>query len=348
MKNRCFFILLVFLAFAKINPPAAVAQSKPVEAACVAFYNIENLFDTIPGPNDKEFTPQGANKWNTKKYNTKLHNMADVISQIGDDYLKGGPVLIGLSEIENRSVLEDLVRTPPLDKIGYQIVHYESPDRRGIDVGFLYQPKRFKVIASKPIPLKIASKPDWTSRDILQVEGLLDGDTLFVLVNHWPSRSGGEKETAPLREAAADNCYNAVQAIYKDHPNAKIIIMGDLNDDPVDESLMKHLKVTTKIQNTNKGDLFDPMWQMYKDGNGTLAYRDSWNLFDQIIISYPLTQKTVTGYHYHKAVIYHKNFMITEDGKYKGYPFRTFGDGMFQAGYSDHFPVYILLVRDKK
>jgi hypothetical protein len=347
VKKHLFFSVLVFLYCGIYISTPASGQSKKVDAASVAFYNLENLFDTIPGPNDKEFTPDGPNKWDSKKYYTKLHNMAEVISQIGDDYIKGGPTLIGVSEIENRSVLEDLVRTPPLDKTGYQIVQYESPDRRGIDVGFLYQPKRFKVIDSKPFPLKIDSKPNWTTRDILMVEGLLDGDTVFVLVNHWPSRSGGEKETAPLRNAAADLCYSIVQVIENDHPNAKIVIMGDLNDDPVDESLMKHLKVKTKIQNVTPGDLFDPMWQMFKDGNGTLAYRDNWNLFDQIIISSGLTEKTKPGYHYYKALIFKKNFMITEEGRYKGYPFRTFGDGVFQAGYSDHFPVYILLVKEK-
>jgi len=177
---------------------------------------------------------------------------------------------------------------------------------------------------------------------------LLDGDTLFVLVNHWPSRSSGERQTAPLRAAAADLCYSTVQSILKDHPGAKIVVMGDLNDDPVDESLMKHLKVKTKTDKMAAGDLFDPMWQMYKDGNGTLAYKDVWNLFDQIIISSALTDKTSIGYHYYKALIFRKNFMITQEGKYAGYPLRTYGDGVFQAGYSDHLPVYMLLVKEKE
>jgi hypothetical protein len=201
------------------------------------------------------------------------------------------------------------------------------------------------VTESKPVPLKIASRPGWTTRDILVVSGLLDGEPVWVLVNHWPSRSGGEQETAPLRKAAADLCYETVQSILKEHPGAKIMIMGDLNDDPVDESLMKHLKVKPKIQVTGKGDLFNPMWQMYKDGVGSLAYRDAWNLFDQIIVSSALTDKS-GGYQFYKARVYNKKFLLQQEGQYKGYPLRTTAGGVFQAGYSDHLPVYILLIKD--
>jgi hypothetical protein len=347
VKKSFLCIFLALFVFQGIIPGSASAQNKQVKVACIAFYNLENLFDTIPGPNDKEFTPQGPNKWDTKKYYIKLHHMAEAISQIGDEYIKGGPILFGVSEIENRAVLEDLIHTPPLDKAGYQIVQYESPDKRGIDVGFVYQPKNFKVLDSKAIPLQIESKPGWTTRDLLMVHGLLDGEPIYVLVNHWPSRSSGEKETAPLRAAAADLNYATVQSIYKENPDAKIVIMGDLNDDPVDESLIKHLKITPKLQNVTSGNLFDPMWQMYKDGIGTLAYRDSWNLFDQIIVSSALTDKSKGGYQFYKAKVFNKKFLIQKDGQYAGYPYRTYGGGVFQGGYSDHFPVYILLVKDK-
>lgn len=350
MKKNLLYIILALFVLQGITPGKAAAQQRQVKVACIAFYNLENLFDTIPDPviDDKEFLPSAPNKWDSKKYNLKLHHMAEAISQIGvDDQIKGGPVLFGVSEIENRGVLEDLIHTPPLDKAGYDIIHYESPDKRGIDVGFVYQPKNFKVLDSKPVPLMIPSKPGWTTRDILVVHGLLDGDEIFVLVNHWPSRSSGEKETVPLRDAAADLCYSTVQSILKEHPKAKIIIMGDLNDDPTDESLMKHLKIKTKIENVSSGELYDPMWQMFKDGIGSLAYRDSWNLFDQIIVSSALTDKTTGGYHFYKARVFNKKFLVQKEGQYAGYPFRTFGGGVFQGGYSDHFPVYILLVADK-
>ncbi len=341
-------MLLVLFVFQGVNSRTLSGQTKQVKVACIAFYNLENLFDTIPGPNDTEFTPQGPYQWDSKKYNIKIHHMAEAISQIGDEYIKGGPVMFGVSEIENRGVLEDLIHTSPLDKAGYQIVHYESPDKRGIDVGFVYQPKNFKVLDSRPVPLRIASKPGWTTRDILVVHGLLDGEPIYVLVNHWPSRSSGEKESAPLRAAAGDLCRSIVDSIEKIGPDAKIIILGDLNDDPVDESLMKHLKITTKLQNVHAGDLYDPMWQMYKDGLGTLAYRDSWNLFDQIIVSGAFTDKSKGGYQFYKARIFNKKFLVQKDGQYAGYPFRTYAGGVFAGGYSDHFPVYILLVKDKE
>lgn len=347
MKNRYYLLLSLFLASFISFSQTSQSQGKPVKAACIAFYNIENLFDTIADPNDKEFTPDGPNQWNTKRYYNKLKNMAEVISQIGDEYIKGGPVLLGLSELENRQVLEALIKTPPLDKAGYEIVHFESPDKRGIDVGFVFQPKNFKVVDSKAYPLTMESKPGWTTRDILRVSGMLDGELIHILVNHWPSRSGGEKETAPLRNAAADLCYSITQDLLKETPDAKIIIMGDLNDDPVDESLMKHLHTKTKPEEVKRGDLYNPMWKMYKEGIGSLAYKDSWNLFDQIIVSSGVTDKTKGGYSLYKTKVFNKKFLLQKEGQYKGYPFRTFAGGVYMNGYSDHLPVYIILVKQQ-
>lgn len=338
------FLLFPLLAF---QHPAINAQGKQAKVVCVAFYNLENLFDTIddPNTNDEEFTPKGASQWNSKRYYTKLSHLAEAISQIGDEYTKNGPVFMGVSEVENRAVVEDLVHTPPLKSIGYDIVHFDSPDKRGIDVAFLYQPKLFHVKSTKTHTLKMADTSFYT-RDILQVDGFLDGELVHVLVNHWPSRSGGEKESAPKRNAAADLCLTAVKAIYKDEPDARIIVMGDLNDDPVDESLMKHLKIKTKPENVSQGDLFDPMWQLFRDGVGSLAYRDSWNLFDQIIVSSALMDKKSNSYRYLKAKVFNKKFLIEKDGPYEGYPFRTYSGGVYTGGYSDHFPVYLFLVKE--
>ena len=346
VKRQYLYIILVLPVLLLTVQQRLKAQDKPVKVACIAFYNLENLFDTIADPNDEEFTPGGPNKWNTKRYKDKLKNMAEVIAQIGDEYIKGGPVLLGLSELENRQVLEALVKTPPLDKAGYNIVHYESPDKRGIDVGFVYQPRNFKVVESKAYPLTIESKPDWTTRDVLRVSGLLDGELIHILVNHWPSRSSGEKVTAPLRNAAADLCYSISQDLLKENPDAKIVIMGDLNDDPVDESLMKHLHTKTKPEEVKRGDLYNPMWKMYKDGIGSLAYKDSWNLFDQIIVSSGLINKSKGNYQLYKTKVFNKKFLIQQEGQYKGYPFRTFAGGVYMNGYSDHLPVYILLVKE--
>jgi hypothetical protein len=345
LTNYSFLLLIAILAF---PPQDSRAQGKPVKALCIGFYNLENLFDTIDDPNtdDAEFTPKGSGKWDSQKYYTKLNNLALAISQIGDDYTKDGPMIMGVSEVENRQVVEDLVNTPPLKSMGYKIVHYESPDKRGIDVALIYRGKFFQVTSSKAHPLKLPGQPDWTTRDILQVDGILDGDRIHVLVNHWPSRSGGEAESVGKRDAAADLCRSVAQEIFKTEPNAKIIIMGDLNDDPTDESLMKHLQIKTKPEKLAQGDLFDPMWQMYKDGMGTLAYRDNWNLFDQIIVSAPLLDKSAPGYRFLKAKVFNKKFLIQKDGMYEGYPFRTYGGGVYQGGYSDHLPVFIVLVKE--
>jgi hypothetical protein len=329
------------------HQPGVNAQGKQAKVVCVAFYNLENLFDTIDDPNvdDFEFTPEGPSQWTSKRYYVKLSHMAEVISQIGDEYTKVGPVFIGVSEVENRGVVQDLVNTAPLKSMGYSFVHFDSPDKRGIDVALLYQPKVFQVKSSKTHTLKMADTSFYT-RDILQVDGLLDGELVHVLVNHWPSRSGGEIESAPKRNAAADLCLSAVQSIYKEEPGARIIIMGDLNDDPVDESLIKHLKIKTKPENVKSGDLFDPMWQLFRDGVGSLAYRDSWNLFDQIIVSSALMDKESGGYRYLKAKVFNKKFLLQKDGAYEGYPFRTYSGGVYTGGYSDHFPVYLFLVKE--
>jgi hypothetical protein len=341
------FAVLLLIPLITFQNSAVKAQGKTAKVLCAAFYNLENLFDTIDDPktDDAEFTPKGPGKWDSKRYYTKLGNLAGVISQIGDEYTKNGPALVGVSEVENRSVVDDLVQTHPLKSMGYGFVHYDSPDARGIDVALLYQTKLFRVKSSSIHPLKMADT-NFRTRDILQVDGFLDGELVHVLVNHWPSRSSGEIETAPKRDAAADHCLKVVQAIYKDEPGAKIIIMGDLNDDPVDESLIKHLKAKTKPENVNPGDLYNPMWQLFRDGVGSLAYRDTWNLFDQIIVSSALMDKKPDGYRFLKARVFNKSFLLQKEGAYEGYPFRTYGSGVYLGGYSDHLPVYIFLVKE--
>ena len=347
LSQHAVFILLLLLAFQQTR---VIAQEKKAKVICIAFYNLDNLFDTIRDPriNDEEFTPKGESKWDSKRYYLKLSHLADVISQIGDEYSKNGPAFIGVSEVENRQVVEDLAHTPPLKSMGYDIVHFDSPDKRGIDVALLYQPKLFKVKSTKTHRLTMPDDTGFRTRDILQVDGYLDGELMHVLVNHWPSRTNGQQESAPKRNAAADLCLSAVKAIYQEEPNARVIIMGDMNDDPVDESLIKHLKIVTKPENVKPGDLFDPMWQMFHDGNGTLAYRDNWDLFDQIIVSSSLMNNNSGGYRYLKAKVFKKSFIVQKEGPYAGYPFRTYGGGVYLGGYSDHFPVYMFLVKELK
>lgn len=341
-----FFLTVVVVFFVTVN---GFSQEKKYKALCVAFYNLENLFDTIndPNKNDEEFLPDGSNKWNSEKYNKKITNMSTVISQIGEEIQAKGPVVLGVSEIENIKVLEDLVASPLLAPMNYGIVQIEGPDKRGVDVGFIYQKQHFTVTSSRSVTLSIAGKPDFKTRDQLVVSGLLDGEPMHFIVNHWPSRSGGEKKSAPLRNAAADLCRSIADSIMKTDPNAKIIIMGDLNDDPSNKSLSEHLKVKGDEKLTQQGDLFNPMYKMFKDGVGSLAYRDNWNIFDQMIVSQPLLLEDKSSLRFLKARVFKKNYMVQKDGAFAGYPFRTFVAGTWQGGYSDHFPVYIVLVKEK-
>ena len=317
----------------------------------VGFYNLENLFDTIndPNTNDEEFLPEGANRWNTSKYYEKLENLAKVIIQIGDEYIRGGPAVLGFSEVENRTVVEDLVRTEPLAASGYAVAHIESADRRGIDVGFIYRPSVFKMKNLTYHRLQLASNPNYRTRDVVVMFGTIDGEKFHFLVNHWPSRSGGEKETEKYRAAMATLCRNVVDSIFSIDEYAKIIIMGDLNDDPVDASVVRNLGAKFKIEHVKpKRDLFNPMYQLYRDGIGSLAYRNSWNLFDQLIVSSGLLGMSDNGFRFHKAKVFNRNFLLQKEGQYKGYPLRTFAGGVYTAGYSDHLPVYLFLVKDQQ
>lgn len=313
------------------------------KAACIAFYNLENLFDTVddPNTNDAEFLPNGLNRWDSKRYAHKLDNMAFVISQIGDEIIKGGPTLLGVSEIENRKVLEDLINTPPLKGMGYEIVHYDSPDKRGVDVGLLYRKSAFAVTNSTSNRLKMPGKTDWFTRDQLVVSGILDGEKIHIIVNHWPSRASGSE----YREAAAALSLALSDSIRKDDSDAKIFIMGDLNDDPVDISVSKVLGARGKENDVKDGGLFNPMYKLFQKGIGSLAYRDAWNLFDQIIISDPLLDKSNKGWRFYSANVFNRNFLLQKDGPYAGYPFRTFAGGAYAGGFSDHFPTYLFIVK---
>ncbi len=319
---------------------------KQAKAICVAFYNLENLFDTIddPATNDAEFTPSGSNLWTWDRYQNKLNHMSTVISQIGDEYLKGGPTVIGMSELENRGVLEDLIRTDALKNAGYGIAHVDSPDRRGVDVGLFYKKSDFSLVNVVAVPMHMPGDTGFRTRDQLVVTGLVDSDTLTVVVNHWPSRGNNE----PYRLAAAEVTRKIADSLYARDPDAKILIMGDLNDDPVDPSVQDVLGAKGKLPKVKPHDLYNPMWQMFRDGIGSLAYRDSWNLFDQIIISEPLTRENSASWRLYKTRVVNKPFMIQPDGQYAGYPFRTFSGGVYTNGYSDHFPVYVILVKEKR
>lgn len=336
-------VLLVIFLFAGLLPLSS--QNKSYKMACIAFYNLENLFDTLDDPekDDAEFLPGGINQWTSARYQEKLGNMARVISQIGDEYMKGGPTLLGVSEIENRLVLEDLIKTQALEKSGYGIVHYNSPDARGVDVGLLYRKNDFQVLSSRSHRLLMPGIPNFKSRDQLVVTGLLDGEKIHVVVNHWPSRRAGPE----FRAEAGKLSRHIADSLFALDPEAKIIIMGDLNDDPVDPSVYDFLNAKGNEKKISGTTLYNPMYSLYKEGIGSLAYRDSWNLFDQIILSKALLKKDHKTFDLFKTMIFNKPFLITNEGQYKGYPFRTFAGGAYIGGFSDHFPVYVFLIKEK-
>lgn len=318
----------------------------------IAFYNVENLFDTIntPNVNDIDFTPQGVKAWNHERYKIKLKNLAEVIFFLGSD--PKGPAILGLCEVENRQVLEDLLLQTKLKQRGYQIIHYDSPDRRGIDVALFYKPELFTPINKVTIPVKDPDDDGFRTRDQLLVTGLFDGDTLSFIVNHWPSRAGGG--TAMARRALAGQAVKAkVDSMLAENPARKIIIMGDFNDDPTDKSLTKHLGATGKKKDLGtKSTLFNATMAPFKENMGTLVYRGRANLFDQMIVSQGLIadQENVQGQYFYQegsAMPYILEFMVVQEGQWKGYPYRTYGGNEFSPGYSDHWPIFMKIEKKK-
>ncbi len=337
------FVFFFFLFF------VSNAQKQYVRLT-VGFYNLENLYDTIVSPDihDEEFTPLGLNRWDSQKYNRKLENLSTVISQVGGN----GPAILGVSEIENRCVLQDLINMPLLKDKNYDIAHIDSPDERGVDVGLLYMKDVFDLTDVKAH--FIALENDFT-RDILQVSGFIDGEKFHFLVGHWPSRSGGEAASMHKRMAAADVMRRVTDSLLAIDQSAKVILMGDFNDDPVSKSIREGLNIKRDANNLKYDDLFTPMLKLYREGIGTLAYRDVWNLFDIIVVNGNLFGNDLSQFRIYtdprtknNAFVFNRPFLLQQEGPFKGYPLRTIVGGQYQGGYSDHFPVYIHLIKELK
>lgn len=324
---------------------AAVAAQAQVQVAGVAFYNLENLFDTIPNNplgRDLEYTPQGKNQWDSRKYENKIANLSYALSQLTSKVTPNGPAIIGVSEIENRSVLEDLVAAPALKKWNLQICHHDSPDKRGVDVGLLYNPRYFKVLN---VTNHTLTAVPFATRDQMCVVGSLLGQKIAVIVNHWPSRLGGEEQSSPHREAAAALCKSIADSLWRTDPNMGVIILGDMNDDPQNKSCAKVLGAAKSPKGVAEHGFYNPSWKMLDDGIGTLAYKSSWNLFDQIILSGNLVNTPETNWHYQRFIVHNHEFLRDTEGTRQGYPKRTFASGSYLNGYSDHFPTEVILVR---
>jgi predicted extracellular nuclease len=321
------------------------AQEKNKDVLSIVFYNVENLFDTIDAPDieDEEFTPGSEKNWNQEKYQKKLEDLSRVLSSIMKDEL---PDIIGLSEVENKTVLEDLIETGALKKGKYKIVHQDSPDGRGIDVALLYRKNELKDMDYKTIRIDFPFDLELKTRDILHVEGLArDGEKIHFFVNHWSSRWGGMLESEPKRIECAFNLRKTLDDILSREENPRFIIMGDFNDEPTNRSVMEVLGAANKRKNINPEDLYNLYYNSHNEGDkGTYNYRGTWNMLDQIIVSYNLIERP--GYYscsYDGAGIFKEDWMLYETRDGIKVPNRTYGGPNYYGGISDHFPVYLRL-----
>ncbi|MDA7694021.1 endonuclease/exonuclease/phosphatase family protein [Flavobacteriaceae bacterium] len=334
MRLMASFFLLLFLNLTLLSQ----------EVQTVAFYNVENLFDSKDDPKtfDDDYTPEGRNHWTSTLVNQKIEHLAQVLSSIGKKETKRPPLLIGLAEVENRALLERLIAHPKLRAYGYEIIHFDSPDYRGIDVGLLYQKEFFFLENFKTYRLTLINPKTQnrsSTRDQLVVSGYWENEALTVLVNHWPSRRGGQKRSEASRMAAARLQQRIIDSLQRLEPKRTLISMGDFNDNPNNKSIRYLIKENSYKPHFQP--LYNPMQQLFKKGIGSLAYRDRWHLFDQILVDQELLNRE--GIILLKTAVFNPPYLKNPDGKYKGYPYRNTIQGTQLKGYSDHFPVYIVL-----
>lgn len=359
--NRVLLHVLLFLpivaaCFAQ-GPSAGSSTLLPTDASTdsltVAFYNLENLFDTVdaPGLRDGEFTPRGAKRWTSARYARKLADIAQVLSSLAAS--EGGfPAVVGVAEVENRAVMEDLIAQPALASVGYRMVHYDSPDPRGIDVGFLYRPEVLAPEGSAFHPFAAPGRPDVPLRGFVSMQGRIGGEPFFFLVCHWPSRVDGAGRSQGRRMAAAERVRGIVDSVMTASPATRIVVMGDLNDDPVDSRVTEGLRTAGRIGTVGRNELFNPFAALYLAGYGSLAYRGEWNLFDQILVSRRLIAAEPGSLHLVSVGgtafcggIFCRPCLLQTEGHFRGYPFRTYAGDEYLGGVSDHLPVYIRLER---
>ncbi len=347
MRKKKFLLGLLMLFVFLFT--AQAQNEKKYEVYSVGFYNLENLFDTIhdAGKNDYEFLPDGTNKWGTLKYTNKLKNMATVLNEMGTDVLPVGMAAVGVSEIENSRVLEDLVKQEVLAPRGWDFIHIEGPDRRGVDCALLYNPKLFKPIDAKLAPYTtVDNDTTYKTRGFLIVSGDMGGEVVHIIVNHWPSRYA----KSPARERAGVLVKELKDSIMAAMPDTKVLIMGDMNDDPDNKSMKTCLgAVREKEMLKENSDLYNPWWNILrKKGMGTLKYKGKWNLFDQIVLSANLIGPDRSTLKLYKTEIFSRDYMFQEEGRYKGNTKRTHAGGVWLNGYSDHLPVIVYLLKEVK
>lgn len=359
MKKQLFIMAFLFL----LGAVSVQAQEKKYSLYAIGFYNLENLFDTChdEGHNDYEYLPEGRNKWTGMKYTHKLRNMARVLSEMGTDKLPMGCAAIGVSEVENDKCLEDLCNQEPLKKRNFQHVLLEGPDHRGVDCGLLYNPALFTIRNIKLVPY-IYEKPEdaeRATRGFFVVSGTLAGEHVTIIVNHLPSRGA----VSYYRELGGRQIRAVKDSLINDDPNVKLLIMGDMNDDPKDPSMSVALGAKRKIKEIEDvGDLYNPFWDIHASGTGTLMYNGSWNLFDQIILSRSLLdlknmkdKKPIqpgkidcSTLKLYQPMIFRRDYLFQQEGRYKGGTLRTHAGGVWLDGYSDHLPTLVYLVKEQK
>lgn len=348
MQKAKWILFLYFFCF------TAIAQKNQTRyKLCIAaFYNLENFYDTTNNPmvNDDDFTASGSKHYDQKIYQDKTAHLAKVISEIGTDLSADGAAMIGVAEIENDTVLNNLIRHPLLKHRHYQIVHFDSKDSRGIDVAFLYNPNYLVIETTEKLHIKMPAlnNEKFETRDILFVKGKLDGELVYILINHWPSKRGGEDKSSVSRISAAATCRAALNNILKKEPEAKIIVMGDMNDNPDSYSITKVLESRANPALLKQGELYNPFFRMYQNGMGTLANQDNWSLFDQILLSRSWLNADQKGFYFYRSQIFKKQFMVENSGRYKGYPLRSWDGNNYRGGYSDHFPSYVILLKNSQ
>ena len=344
-------LLLVLFCAVLFSAPASAQKKFSVYA--IGFYNVENLFDTThdEGKNDYDFTPTGSYQWNEMKYRHKLHNMASVLAEMGTDVLPNvGCAAIGLAEVETDHVMNDLTAQPELAARGYKYVHIEGPDHRGIDCALIYNPKLFTVRDTKLVPYVYDLPKDSTraTRGFLTVSGTLAGEHVTIIVCHLPSRGAGSY----YRELGGKQVKALKDSLLREDPKVKVLVMGDMNDDPTNKSMYECLSAKPEIKEVGSNDMYNPWYNvLVKEGTGTLQYQGKWNLFDQIIMTPNLLNKAgkrdFSELKFWKNQIFRRDYLLQESGKYKGNTKRTTAGGVWLDGYSDHLPVVTYFVKQQ-
>ncbi len=339
-----FLLSISLVACFKKASTEQTSENKADTVLQIAFYNVENLFDIVDDPKteDNEFLPDSKKKWNAERYQKKLDHLYKVLAGIGKGKV---PSIIGVSEVENEQVLKDLIQKTPIAD-NYGVVHYDSPDVRGIDVGFLYDDDVFTPISHENLPVHFDFEPETKTRDVLYIKGKLQGEETHFLVNHWSSRRGGLKASEPKRLACATVVRQKLDAIFAKDKDAKIVVMGDFNDEPTNNSIIQVLKAKSNAKSIADNELFSSTFPLKEAGKGTYNYKGNWNMLDQIIISGSwLNDKE--GWHTtdSSAYIFKEDWMLYNDKKKGPVPSRTYGGPNYYGGYSDHLPVYLEIKR---